>query len=102
MKPDIVAPGDSITSLLAPGSRLARQMPGQRNGKLYFVLSGTSVSTPIVAGAAAQLLQLRPCLTPRQVKATLKKNTFRLGLKPNTAGSGEVNMRFLNCRTRRK
>lgn len=102
VKPDIVAPGESITSLLAPGSSLARQMPGQRNGKLYFVLSGTSVSTPIVAGAAAQLLQLRPCLTPRQVKATLKKNTFRLGLKPNTAGSGEVNMRFLNCRTRRK
>ncbi|WP_310832524.1 S8 family peptidase [Paenibacillus pedocola] len=102
VKPDIVAPGESITSLLAPGSRLARQMPGQRNGKLYFVLSGTSVSTPIVAGAAAQLLQLRPCLTPRQVKVTLKKNSFSLGLKPNTAGSGEVNMRFLNCRKKRK
>lgn len=102
VKPDIVAPGESVTSLLAPGSRLARQMPGQKVGKLYFVLSGTSIATPIVSGAAAQLLQLRPCLSPRQVKATLKRNAFNLGLKPNTGGSGEINMRFLNCRKKQK
>ncbi|MNI69173.1 Serine protease AprX [compost metagenome] len=76
-------------------------MPGQRIGKWYFVLSGTSISTPIVSGAAAQLLQLRPCLTPGQVKSTLKRNTFPLRLKPNTAGSGELNMRFLNCRKKK-
>ncbi|CQR54819.1 S8 family peptidase [Paenibacillus riograndensis] len=95
IKPDLVAPGESVISLRAPGSQLARNFPYLRIGKQYFVLSGTSVSTPIVSGAAAQLLQSCPSLTPRQVKARLKRNAFRLGLKPNTAGSGEINMRFL-------
>ncbi len=95
IKPDIVAPGESVISLRAPGSQLARNSPYLRIGKQYFVLSGTSVSTPIVSGAAAQLLQSCPSLTPGQVKARLKRNAFRLGLKPNTAGSGEINMRFL-------
>ncbi|MNB83183.1 Serine protease AprX [compost metagenome] len=102
VKPDIVAPGERVISLLAPGSRLARQQPGLRVGKCYIKLSGTSISTPIVSGAAAQLLQHRPCLTPQQVKKTLKRNAFPLNLKPNTAGSGEVNMRFLDCRKKRK
>lgn len=102
VKPDIVAPGEMVTSLLAPGSRVARQLAGLRVGKRYIKLSGTSVSTPIVSGAAAQLLQLRPCLTPKQVKAALKRNAFRLKLKPNTAGSGEVNMRLLDCGKKRK
>ncbi|MNI46894.1 Serine protease AprX [compost metagenome] len=95
IKPDITAPGESVISLRAPGSQLARRFPYMRIGKQYFVLSGTSVSTPIVSGAAAQLLQSCPSLTPGQVKARLKRNAFRLGLKPNTAGSGEINMRFL-------
>ncbi|OKP79982.1 hypothetical protein A3844_27645 [Paenibacillus helianthi] len=95
IKPDLVAPGESVISLRAPGSQLARNFPYLRSGQQYFVLSGTSISTPIVSGAAAQLLQSCPSLSPCQVKARLKKNAFRLGLKPNTAGSGEINMRFL-------
>lgn len=98
VKPDLVAPGDSVISLRAPGSTLVRELPGNKVGKRYFRLSGTSISTPIVSGAAAQLLQQRPCLTPCQVKASLKRNAFSLGLKPNTAGSGEVNVRFLKRR----
>jgi serine protease AprX len=98
VKPDLVAPGDSVISLRAPGSTLVRNYPELKVGKQYFKLSGTSISTPIVSGAAAQLLQLRPCLTPCQVKALLKRNAFPLGLKPNTAGSGEINMRFLKRR----
>ncbi|WP_187355427.1 S8 family peptidase [Paenibacillus tengchongensis] len=94
-KPDIVAPGETIISLLAPRSELARQFPYMRIGKRYFVLSGTSVSAPVVSGAAAQLLQRNPELTPREVKQKLKRNAFRLGYKRNTAGSGEVNVRFL-------
>ncbi|AIQ57599.1 S8 family peptidase [Paenibacillus borealis] len=98
VKPDLVAPGDSVISLRAPGSQLVRELPGNKVGKKYFKLSGTSISTPIVSGAAAQLLQLRPCLTPCQVKALLKRNAFPLGLKPNTAGSGEIDVRFLKRR----
>ncbi|UQZ35970.1 peptidase S8 [Paenibacillus sp. PK3_47] len=95
VKPDIVAPGESVISLRAPGSLLARQSPQESIGKFYYRLSGTSISAPIVSGAAAQLLQRFPGMSPRQVKAALKKNAFRLGLKPNTAGSGEINVRFL-------
>ncbi|MBP2113019.1 S8 family peptidase [Paenibacillus silagei] len=98
VKPDLVAPGDSVISLRAPGSQLVRELPRNKVGKRYFKLSGTSISTPIVSGAAAQLLQLRPCLTPRQVKLLLKRNAFPLRLKPNTGGSGEIDVRFLKRR----
>jgi serine protease AprX len=99
-KPDLVAPGESIISLRAPGSTLDRDLPFLRIDKRYYTLSGTSMSAPIVSGAAAQLLQSEPSLTPRQVKAKLTRNAFRLKLGPNTAGSGEINMRFLR-RSRR-
>ncbi|MCL6602870.1 MAG: S8 family peptidase [Paenibacillus sp.] len=98
VKPDLVAPGETIVSLRAPCSQLDREFPFLRIGKKYFVLSGTSMSTPIVSGAAAQLLQRNPSLSPKQVKAILKRNAFRLKLGPNTAGSGEINVRFLKGR----
>ncbi|MFC3770849.1 S8 family peptidase [Paenibacillus sp. GCM10012303] len=105
-KPDLVAPGETIVSLRAPGSVLDREYPYLRVGHDYFILSGTSISTPLVSGAAAQLLQRYPSLSPRQVKAALKKNAFRLGLGPNVAGSGIVNVRFLlnqrNPRSKRR
>ena len=94
-KPDLVAPGETIISLRAPRSKLDRELPYLRIDKNYFVLSGTSVSTPIVSGVIAQMLQKNPSLCPKQVKAILKKNAFSLKLSPNTAGSGEINARFL-------
>jgi serine protease AprX len=94
-KPDILAPGVSIISLRAPGSWLDRTMKGARVGKWYFTLSGTSMSTPMVAGAVSQLLQKFPRLTPNQVKGILKKHAISLNLNVNTQGSGLLNMRFL-------
>ncbi|CAG7644474.1 S8 family peptidase [Paenibacillus allorhizosphaerae] len=97
-KPDLVAPGEAIISLRAPRSFLDRSLPWLRVGKGYFTLSGTSMSTPIVSGAAAQLLQKKPCLTPLQVKKILKKHAFRLKFGVNAAGSGEIDVRFLEKR----
>jgi serine protease AprX len=75
VKPDIAAPGSNITSLLAPNSTLVQQFPNNRVGNVYFTLSGTSMATPIAAGAAAQLLQAYPALRPDQVKALLKETS---------------------------
>ena len=82
VKPDLVAPGNNLPSLRVAGSTLDVQHPQfeltSTNGtSVYFVLSGTSMSTPLVAGAAALLLQQNPSLTPDQVKARLMKSAWK-------------------------
>ncbi|MDP4099423.1 S8 family peptidase [Paenibacillus sp. P96] len=96
-KPDIAAPGEGIISLRAPGSTLVRESPRKSMGSHYFILSGTSVATPIVSGVVAQILQDRPHLTPLQVKTLLKKNAYRRkGMSRHAYGSGVLNARFLS------
>jgi serine protease AprX len=82
VKPDIVAPGNDIVSLAAPGATLEADYPaelvtGNDGNNDYFTLSGTSMATPLVAAAAALLLQQNSALTPDQVKARLMKSTYK-------------------------
>jgi serine protease AprX len=71
-KPDILAPGVSVVSLRDPGSVIDTENPTARVGSAYFVGSGTSMSTALVAGAAAVLIADHGGATPRQVKAALE------------------------------
>jgi len=82
-KPDLVAPGRRLVSLRVPGSTLDILFPERvvvaQNGATYFRLTGTSMATGVVSGAAALLLQRRPNLTPDQVKALLVGTTQPYG-----------------------
>jgi serine protease AprX len=91
-KPDLVAPGNRVVSLVAPGSALITSSGSLKiqpistcilgvcvigaNGK-YMRLSGTSMATPIVAGAAALMLQKDPTLTPDTIKARMMKTAWK-------------------------
>jgi len=70
-KPDVVAPGRSVVSLIPPNSTIALENPQASIGRHNFVGSGTSFSAAIVSGLVALLLQADPSLTPDQVKAAL-------------------------------
>jgi serine protease AprX len=89
VKPDLVAPGNGTVSLLSPNSTLATNYPdflvpnsyyqtgGTGISSSYLRLSGTSMATPVVSGAAALLLEQNPSLTPDQVKARLMKTAWK-------------------------
>lgn len=81
-KPDLVAPGVDIISLNNKGSE-------------YISQSGTSMSTPIIAGAAALLLEKEPSLTPNQVKKKLLNATVSLNEDYASQGKGLINLEKL-------
>jgi len=90
-KPDIVAPGNLVTSLKYVNDSLALEnptfetlygfyisnIPGVKSSAQYFPLSGTSMATGVASGAVALLLQAEPNLTPDQVKAFLMRDADR-------------------------
>ncbi len=86
-KPDIMAPGSQIASLRNSSSTLVTQNPTLQTLRSdymvkgdsavsadYFPLSGTSMASAVVSGAAALLIQDKPSLTPDQVKALLMRD----------------------------
>ncbi|XEC96331.1 S8 family peptidase [Paenibacillus tarimensis] len=72
IKPDILAPGVNIISLRAPNSYLDKLQKTNRVGSDYFVLSGTSMATPICAGVAALIKEWNPGATPQEIKDAIK------------------------------
>jgi serine protease AprX len=91
-KPDILAPGVNIVSLRSPNSFLDKLQKSSRVGDDYFVLSGTSMATPICAGIVALMKQQDPTLSPQQVKDLLKigADLWR-DKEDNIYGAGYIN-----------
>jgi serine protease AprX len=97
-KPDLVAAGVNIVSLAARDSRLFNQFPelrvaGATGRPDYFTLSGTSMASPAVAGAAALLLSENRQLSVHALKIALQF-TARLVRHTDvmTQGAGALNI----------
>lgn len=71
VKPDVIAPGAHMSSLMRNDTYLAQQYPENRVSLHYFKMSGTSMSAAVVSGIAALMLHAHPELTPDQVKYRL-------------------------------
>lgn len=95
LKPDISAPGVSVIAAVAPPSN---------NGRSYDVYSGTSMSSPHIAGLAALFFTKYPTWTPQMVKSAMMTTAYDLkgtdgtpSTDPFAQGAGHVDpTRFLN------
>ncbi len=76
LKPDIIAPGQDI---------LAGVSPAGNNGREFDLLSGTSMSSPHIAGMAALMKELHPKWSPMAIKSALMTTAGDVLDGPNTA-----------------
>jgi len=84
LKPDVSAPGVDV---------LAAVTPVNNAGRNFDLLSGTSMSSPHVAGAAALLKSLRPSWSPMMIKSALMTTGYDLvsGADVFHQGAGHIN-----------
>lgn len=82
-KPDCLAPGVKIKS-------------ASNSKEFYSEMSGTSMSTPIVAGVCALLLEKYPQLSPDQIKMQILKSGHKINYNRNAEGAGFVDLSKLN------
>jgi subtilisin family serine protease len=88
VKPDVTAPGVGIVAALHSAGTIGEPVePG------YTALSGTSMATPHVAGAAALLAQQHPDWTGQQIKATLTGSAAPAqGVSAFDQGAGRIDV----------
>ena len=93
IKPDVVAPGYQMASQVSHYGYLKLAYPSMMMPQGYMKLNGTSMATPVVAGAAALMLQANPGLSSHTVKAIVQYTAQRLaGFDMMTQGAGELNV----------
>jgi subtilisin family serine protease len=88
LKPEIAAPGTDIVAARAAGTLTQFSV-----NEWYTKISGTSMATPHVAGAAAILAQQHPDWTGQKIKDTLVGAARRLpGISTFAQGSGRLDV----------
>ncbi len=112
LKPDLVAPGNRVISVLANNSYLDAtysatnlvplseycSAPRVTTTDRYFRLSGTSMAAPVVSGAIALMLEADPTLSPDTIKARLMVSADKWwgvgngSTDPCTFGAGYLNI----------
>jgi hypothetical protein len=93
MKPEVTAPGVSICA--ARASQAWSGFVSYCEDQRHVRLSGTSMATPMVAGAAALMLQRNPGLSPQQVKIKLQSTGQRV--RDANLGPFEIGAGFLDA-----
>ncbi|MEU6087710.1 S8 family serine peptidase [Streptomyces sp. NPDC047085] len=88
IKPDVTAPGVDITAAAAKGSVIDQEVGEKPEG--YLTISGTSMATPHVAGAAAILKQEHPDWGYTELKGALTGSTKGGNYTPFQQGSGRI------------
>ncbi|MFD4611820.1 S8 family serine peptidase [Streptomyces sp. NPDC058440] len=89
VKPDVTAPGVGIVAARAAGTTM-----GDPVDERYVAVSGTSMATPHVAGAAALLAQRHPDWNGTQLKdALISTATTIPGQKVTEEGGGRIDVR---------
>lgn len=103
-KPDVTAPGMSINAAFNSYVGITDQLRGELtdkvdyNGKTFYYTaqSGTSMATPVVAGAIALWLQANPNLTTEQIKDvfahTCTHPEQNLAYPNNIYGHGQIDV----------
>jgi len=81
-KPEVLAPGTSIVSCAG--------ISEEAEEELYSVKTGTSMSSPAVAGAVALLLEAEPHLAPYEVSTLLRLGADRVGAADSRHGYGVI------------
>ncbi|KAK9755677.1 hypothetical protein RND81_01G042800 [Saponaria officinalis] len=97
LKPDISAPGVNILAAFSPKAPLS-DYPEDKRSAPYNALSGTSMSCPHAAGAAAFVKSVHPHWSPAAIKSALMTTADPISPSKNldeefAYGSGNINPR---------
>jgi len=104
VKPDLIASGIQVVSTRASGSWIDSHYPttripysfflrqGSTSPSPYAAYSGTSMSAPVVAGAAALMLSKDPTLNPDTIKARLMASAHSIPEEAVRMGAGLVDV----------
>ena len=90
-KPDLVAPGKSLSVSRSFGSKIEIDNPKALIAPSYIRGSGSSQAAAVTSGLAALLIAARPSLTPDQVKHLLTSTAVPMANgTPNDQGKGRI------------